>query len=323
VLHTIGGPTTQRCKWNAATRAFDKECTFSGGASRNTFGLPCGPTGVDATGNSCREALSIPRTFEYTLGAERELVQGLALGLDLVYRRFANQYEQRETNRIWNQAGSSVIGFRNGRNETIIDMGTPDGATRFYRGVTASLNKREGRVRSYVSYTLSQLRGTVYNGASNPWGDIPGRDVYLDGPLPDDRLHDLKVSATFAVASWLSLGMRYNFSTGFPYERLYRNEVTGSYEDRRAVRGTDPGRNINDPGDDRELRLPAVQELNLQARLGLQPLIGHKLDFYADALNILNLRTVTAYGQNNGTTFGTETGWLAPFRVRVGMDYKF
>ncbi len=323
VLHTIGDQTSRRCLWNANTQAFDRDCVYSGGASRNTFGMPCGPGGLDATGADCREKLQVPRTYEYTLGAEREVVPGLALGLDLVYREFENQYEQRETNRIWNSSGTAIVGYRNGRNETVLDMGTPDGARRYYRGVTFALKKRQGTVRTYVSYTLSQLRGTVFNGSNNPWGDIPGRDVFLDGPLPDDRRHDLKASATWAATRWLSMGMRYQFASGFPYNRLYRNSVTGSFENYRAFRGINPGQNINDPNDDRELRLPNRQELNLQVRLAMLPLIGHQLDFYVDALNILNLRTPTSYGQNDGQNFGVETDWLDPFRIRLGMNYRF
>jgi hypothetical protein len=257
------------------------------------------------------------------MGAEREIIQGVAMSLDLVYRRFNNQYEQRETNRIWDEAGTRIIGYRNGRPETVIDMGTPDGATRYYRGATLGFNKREGRGRLYVSYTMSQLHGTVFNGAGNQWGDIPGRDVYLDGALPDDRLHDFKVSGTYSATNWLSLGFRYNFASGFQYNRLFRNDGTGSFENYRAARGYNPGNNLNDPADDRELRLPPQQDLNLQVRLNLAPLIGQKLSFYADALNIMNLRTVTSFGANDRQNFGVETGWMAPFRVRLGMDYKF
>jgi hypothetical protein len=323
VVHTIGSQTSQRCLWNANTQAFDRDCVYSGGATRNTVGLPCGPAGLDATGADCREDLTVPRTFEYTLGGEREIVPGLALALDLVYRKFNNQYEQRETNRIWNTSGTAVIGYRNGRAETVIDMGTPDGATRTYRGITAAINKRQGTVRTYVSYTLSQLRGTVFNGANNPWGDIPGRDVFLDGPLPDDRLHAIKASATWAATKWLSLGMRYNFLSGFPYNHLYRNSVTGSYDIYRARRGINPGRNINDPNDDRELRLPNTQDLNLQVRVSLLPFTGQQLDLYVDALNILNLRTATSYGENEGQNFGLEDDWMDPFRMRLGLNYRF
>jgi hypothetical protein len=322
VRHNIGDPVSTRCLYNSVNGLYDKDCEYRGG-TRNTFGLPCGPTGVDAQGNECREKLGVPRTFEYTIGGEREIVPGVALAVDLIYRQFENQYEQRETNRIWNQAGTNIIGYRNGRNETVIDMGTPDGAKRTYRGVTAALNKRQGLVRTYVSYTLAQLYGTVFDGSDNPWGDIPGRDVYLDGPLSDDHRHEIKASATIAATRWLSMGIRYNFTSGFPYNRLFRNEATNGYDNYRARRGVNPGTNLNDPNDDRELRMPERQDLNLQVRVGLLPLIGQKLDFYVDALNILNLRTPTGYGANDGVNFGQETAWMAPFRMRLGLDYKF
>ena len=45
--------------------------------------------------------------------------------------------------------------------------------------------------------------------------------------------------------------MRYSFASGFPYNRLFRNDVTNSYENYRALRGINPGTNLNDPNDDR------------------------------------------------------------------------
>jgi hypothetical protein len=323
VLHTLGSQASQRCKWNSSTSKYDKDCVFGGGLSRNTFGSPCGPTGIDPTGQSCLENLKVPRTFEYTIGAEREIVQGVGLAVDVIYRKFGNQYERSETNRIWDPSGSTVVGYRNGRSETVMDMSTPDGAQRQYAGVTTALNKREGRVKAYVSYTWSQLRGTVFNGSNNAWGDIPGRDPYLDGYLDDDHRHDLKASMQTALTTWLSLGIRYSFQSGFPYNRLFRNDVSGSYENYRAERGVNPNRNLNDPTDDRELRLPTRQEVNAQVRLNLLPLIGQKLDFYVDALNILNSRTPTGYGQNDGTNFGVETAWMSPFRIRLGLNYRY
>jgi len=322
-LHTIGSQASQRCKWNSDTQQYDKDCVFSGGLSRNTYGSPCGPSGIDASGNDCRVPLKVPRTFEYTVGAEREIFQGVGLGLDLVYRKFYNQYESSETNRIWNASGSDVVGYRDGRPQTILDMNTPSGATRYYAGITTSLNKRAGVVKTYFSYTLSQLRGTVFNDSDNPYGDIPGRDIYLNGPGGDDHAHDVKVTMQFSATKWLSFGTRYNFQSGFPYNRLFRNDVTGSYETYRATTGINPGSNLNDAGDDRPLRLPDRQELSIQARVNLQPLIGQRLDFYVDALNVMNLRTPTAFGQNDGQNYGVETGWMAPFRMRLGLNYRF
>ena len=76
--HTLGGQVSQRCRWNPATEQFDASCQWSGGASNSTIGRPCGPSGVDENGVTCDEPLRLPRTWEYTLGAEREVVTNLA-----------------------------------------------------------------------------------------------------------------------------------------------------------------------------------------------------------------------------------------------------
>ena len=117
--------------------------------------------------------------------------------------------------------------------------------------------------------------------------------------------------------------MRYQYASGFIYNRLFLNSVTNSFENYRAPRGVNPGTNINDPTDDRELRYPDTQEFNVQVRFNLLPVLGHQVDFYVDALNVLGLRTPTNYGQNDGQNFGVDTGWMAPFRMRLGLNYRY
>jgi hypothetical protein len=324
--HTLGSQAQRRCRWNPSTSAYDTGCVFTGGLSTNTIGRPCGPDGTNLDGTDCTTPLEVPRTWEYTLGGEREVVQGVALSLDLVHRQFSNQYEINETNRIWNPSGTAIEpsgGYRNGRAETILDLGAPDGAQRRYTGVTFGITKREGRLKSRATYTWSRLRGTVFNSSNNPWGDIPGRDIYLDGMLPDDHPHEIKIILSYQATPWLSFGTRTTYMSGMPYERLFRNDETAAFDQYRARRGTNPGANINDPADDRELRLPDQLEANFQARFNLMPLLGQRLDLYADVLNVLALRTATAVGQNEGQDFAVERSWLDPFRVRIGLDYKF
>jgi hypothetical protein len=331
---TLGGQVAQRCKYNEGGggtldgdgEPFTKECEYSGGASRTTIGLPCGPTGYDATGRRCNTPLGIPRVYEYTLGAEREITPGIAMALDFVLKDFQNQYETRETNRIWNGSGNGLQptgGYRNGRNETVSDLGTPEGAGRTYKGATLALNKREGRFKAKVAYTLSQLRGSVFEGINNQWGDIEPQDVFLWGPLPDDHLHETKLQATYQVTPWLSTGLRYRYNSGVPFSRLYRNPLTGDYNYYNATVGSDGGANRNDPADDRALRRPDIHDFNAQFRVNMMPLTGQQLDFYVDVLNLLALRTPTNIGQEDGRNFGQVTGRMEPFRVRLGLNYKY
>jgi hypothetical protein len=319
--HSIGSRVSQRCEWDNNSKQYDNDCEYSGGASRSTIGLPCGPSGYDQYGNSCRQALQIPRTHEMTLGVEREIIPGVALGLDGIYRAFRNQFDTRETNRVWNRAGSQLERagtYRNGRNQTVSDLATPDSARRNYVGATFGVRKREGRVRVQASYTWSQLKG-----AGGAYGDIPAQDVFLWGYLPDDHRHELKALSTYRLTNWLTTGIRYSYRSGTPYNRLYRNQVTGSFIDQRASLGISPGTNINDPTDDRELRLPDLQSFNLQARLNLQSLIGQRFEIYVDVLNVFGLRTVVDVSQNDGPNFGLPTARLDPLRIRLGANYRY
>jgi hypothetical protein len=324
--HTIGSQTSQRCLWNPATNAYDTGCVYSGGRAGATIGSPCGPGGFDEHGNDCHQKLVVPRTFEITAGGEREVVPGVGVALDYVHRKFSNQYETNETNRIWNPAGTAlnVVGaYRNGRAETINDLETPDGALRRYDGFTLGITKREGRFKANMSYTVSWLTGTVANGTSNPYGDIPARDVYLDGYLPDDHRHEIKGSLSYQALPWLLFGSRTTYLSGLPYDHLYQNGVTNTYDQYRTVRAFDPGTDVNDRADDRSLRLPDQMEVNIQARVNLMPLIGQRLDLYVDVLNALALRTATTLGTNDGQDFGVQRAWMDPFRIRLGINYKY
>jgi hypothetical protein len=324
--HSLGSQAQTNCQWDSTTSTFTKNCTFSGGLSANTFGSPCGPSGLDAQGNSCKTKLKIPTTWEYTAGAEREVVQGLALSLDFVYKKFTNLYEVSETNQVWNPSGSQLDGlggFKNGRNEKVMDLSTSTGAFRRYTGATFGVTKREGRFRTRVSYTLSQLKGTAAADLNNAWGDIPGRNVYLYGYLPDDHRHEVKLNWVYQATPWMSLGMMYNYYSGTPYNHLYRNDQTTNYDNYRAQTGVNAGANVNDPGDDRPLRLPDVHDISAQLRVSLAQLTGQKLELYANVLNVLGLRTTTSVVQNDTADFGTSAGRMAPFRVRLGFNYRY
>jgi hypothetical protein len=319
--HNIGSRVSQTCEYNSSTGEYDRNCTWGGGASRSTIGLPCGPTGVDLEGRSCRERLRIPRTHEFTAGLEREVAPGIALALDAVYKKFTRQYATRESNRFWNQSGTALErngSFRNGRNQTVTDLTTPEFNSRRYRGVTLALRKREGRLKAQAAYTLSELVG-----ADGDYGDNPGQDVFLYGYLGDDHRHEIRSMVTYQTLTWLSNGLRFTYVSGTPYNRNFFNTVLGEYNDRRAQLGYNAGVNINDPGDDRALRLPDIYSVNLQTRINLKPVIGQQLEFYVDILNLFAMRTFTSVTQTDGTSFGRGANRQGPMRMRLGLNYRY
>ena len=122
---------------------------------------------------------------------------------------------------------------------------------------------------------------------------------------------------------WLSLGTTYSYSSGAPYDRLFKNAYSGTFQDYRARRGYTPGANLNDPSDDRELRLPDIQRFNVKVQANLEPLLGIKLEPFVDFLNILNLRTVTQVVTEDGMTFGAPRKLSNPMLLRIGARYRY
>ena len=84
--------------------------------------------------------------------------------------------------------------------------------------------------------------------------------------------------------------------------------------------GINPGTNINDPADDRALRLPDLPEPERPARPSTSSRSSASgLETFVDVLNVLGLRTTTAVAENDGQDFGVQRGRMAPFRIRLGL----
>jgi hypothetical protein len=327
--HTLGSQVSRKCLFNPSTNSFDdSNCTYSGGRSGATVGLPCSPTGYDELGRYCGQKLILPKTWEYTVGAEREIMEGLSFAVDGIYRKFTNQFEKFETNAIWNKAGTALAnggGYKTGKAQSVSDLETPDSAYRRYVGVTGSMTRREGRLKLQASYTWSKLDGTVLDGFNNLYGDIGPRDIFLEGPLGDDHRHEVKLNFSYRFTPWLSTSWRTSYWSGTPYSRNFRNDSTAKFDDRKARVGTNPGVDINNPDDDREARLPDIMNVNAQLAFNFLPLIGQNLEVFADALNVLGLRTTNTVEENDGPSYGTTTqgGRELGLRVRFGMRYRY
>lgn len=316
------------CNWDPVLNTFSSNCFFEGGGTGRTVGQPCGSDRLNPDGSPCNASLKVPRTWEYTAGAEREIVQGVALGGDFVYRRYENPFEEIETNRIWNASGTALSPtgqYRNGRNQVVTDLETPSDAFRRYIGFTSSVHKREGKLKITASYTWSRLQGNVSDGSNNPFGNNPGQNAYLYGYLPGDSRHSIKTQAVWQIHPVFSTGVVYSYTSGSIYQRRFRNDVTGDYTDLRARTGYDPGLQLNDPSDDRELRLPDIQALNLQFSLNVGQLVKSRMnmELTADVLNVLALRTATSVVENEGLTFGQWSGRQGATQMRVGFRFRY
>jgi hypothetical protein len=322
-----------RCNYDPNTGTYSTNCQVGG--QIRTVGKPMGP-GFDAEGKPLDkfnpDALTVPRVHEITFGAEREWLQGFSTGLDFQYRRYNNQWEDLETNVIWNEVGDNAQGFRNGKSEFIYDLETPKEAYRRYVGLTFFARKFIGDWQLMASYTWSRYEGTVAEGFATVYLDRARQAKFFEGFLPDDRRHVLKVAGWYRWRS-LTVGGSLWIGTGTPYDRLYFNSFFNDYEDRRAQRGFDP-RDLTTPKDDQELRTPTRVELNLKVTYRLDQvtkwLLGseQKLELIGEVFNLVNLRTPTRFEERN-LAAGAATSWgdildrQSPFRVRFGLRYRY
>ncbi len=313
------------CNWDPEVQAYVRNCISSGGNSGTTAGLPCGPEGVNPDGSRCTSPLRPPRVWEYTLGFEREILTGISLGADFIYRKFVHQWEDVETNAIWNQGGTGLrreSNFRSGRSEFVFDLQTPEAAQRRYKGLTTTLRKKEGLLKVMASYTWSRTEGTDDSSFATAFLDNPGQSAYYYGPLPADVRHDIRLQANYHFRPWVSAGVVYEFISGRPYNRFSFDSVYQDYSRFTAKRGFDSRGNLN-PDDDVELRTPDLSSLNLQARFNLKPLIGQNVQVFADIFNVLALRTTTDYIEQDGPFWGQPAGRLPPTSARMGLEYRF
>ena len=325
---------SNRCNWDDSTQAYTANCRV-GGQTR-TVGLPQGPE-TDKDGNVLNkynpDFLTIPRVHEATFGAEREWFTGFSTGVDFQFRYYANQWEDLETNVIWNEAGDNSTGFKNGKSEFIYDLETPEDAWRRYMSVSLFARRFVGNWQVMASYTFSRNEGTVSEGFATTYLDRPRQVPFFEGPLPDDRTHVVKVSGWYRFRRSLSVGGSFWVGTGTPYDKLFFNSFFGDYNDRRAPRGVDPG-DLSTPDDDQELRMPTRVALDIKVSYKLADvtdwLFGEaiNLELMGEVFNAFNLRTETRYEDRNlkpgaATQWGDIIDRQNPFRVRVGMRYRY
>jgi len=324
------------CDYDPNTGEYNQNCRL-GGQTR-TVGRPQGPEyyangKVVESSKYDPDALDVPRVHELTFGAEREWLTGFSTGLDFQWRQYTHQWEDLETNVVWNEAGDNSRAFKSGKSEYIFDLETPDEAYRRYLSLSLFARKFSGNWQVMGSYTWSRNEGTVSEGYATTYMDNPRQNIFYDGFLPDDRRHVFKVSGWYRLPWDVTVGGNLWVGTGTPYDRFYFNSFFNEYNDRRAPRGYDPN-DLSTPDDDTELRMPTQLALDIKLTYKLERLtrliVGEplNLELIGEIFNLFNLRTATEY-EDRFLKPGAATQWgdiiakQSPFRVRFGLRYRY
>jgi hypothetical protein len=247
----------------------------------------CGPV-IDALGgpdaNACRPdpgALHIPvrgvdgevaadlraqASDDLAFGAARELSSGLAVGATFQHRALRHVIEDL-------------------RVDDVLVIGNPPGAHRSRDALSLGIGYRGVR----ASYTFSQTRGD-YTGLDYPQRaphlspQFDGAEFLLnrDGPLPDDRRHQLAIDAAHTHGPVL-LGARLRAASGAPLDARAPHPSYGQDETFLLPRGAF-GR--GDVLADLTLRVGWTQQLG-----------GHRLDLFVDLLHAFDPQTAVTVDQ--------------------------
>lgn len=289
-------------------------------------------TGGDTGGRLDGTAKPPPRSDEVSLSIEQALLPALSARLTGMYRLQSHIYSSVESNLVWNETGSAVIGFRDGMPRARFVLDTDEDYFREYAAVELALRGHVSRTGFVMaSYTLSRLYGTSELDEITDTQFVipyvinnPRQRQFLYGPLESDRRHVVKLGFTYAYPKWNAVfGSIFRYSSGAPYSRLYYNSFLNGYFDRRAPRGIDPG-NLNDPTDDRELRGDAIVDWDLFGSWRV-PWRGSADDLAIEVavFNLLNRDAATAVEQRNVPTFGQPLQRQRPLRVSVGLSVRY
>ena len=192
-----------------------------------------------------------------------------------------------------------MVGYRNGVNEAIFRIRTPDEAFTEYTSIELTTSRQFDNFGLIGSYTWSKAYGTNDSQFATGTFDIPQQAPYETGLLSYDRTHAVKVAGSWRDPETLQLsdnvslgflaGWNFQMYSGFPYRPIYYNNY---YQD-----WVNYGNALDDT-----YRTPAYSQTDLKG--GLTVKVGEaKFDLTAEVFNAFNDRTV----ESVETTYGNET----------------
>lgn len=280
-----------------------------------------------------------PRMRQGILGIERELIPGLSVGVNGIWR-FNDQFID------------DVLQFNSSdfRTETLTDPGpkadnlnatsntvtlyrqlsdpldndylitNPEGAERRYRGVEFLATKRmSSRWQLQGSWTISKITGS-YNNNSNAGNSTteyndpntdPRFQPFRTGRLQFDNTHIAKVLGTFRAPWDILASGAYFYTSGATFQRTVRSP---SLPQGRKDLFIEPR------GSQRYDDQPRLDfKLEKQFRFGADRRLGVTFEGF----NVLNNSAINSRTTRSGAEYFKPRGLVVPRRFRIGAVYRF
>ncbi len=237
-----------------------------------------------------------PRTFQASLGFEREVTHGLVLGVDLAHARMRQLPRLFDAN-LAPASGRAEDGRRvyedprpDPRFNRVLRLESTAKGT--YNALTVSARRlwRGGQrwfnrgLQFQAYYTLAKTRDDDSDEllavflSYQDWVDLAQEYTVSD----NDVRHSFKLSGTWRLAGDVELGVALVSSSGLPYTQFSAEDLNldGSFNDRRFTSGRDTGRN--------SFRQPGYLSLDLRVSKAVSLGRNRRLELAADLFNALN-----------------------------------
>ncbi len=318
----------------------------------NLSAAPTGLSAVPPNANIFASDFKNPRTFQTSVGVEREVLTALTLGVDFTYAQMRNLQRLLDIN-IAPSSGTAADGrlvYRNPRPNpkfALIDRAEST-AKGMYNAVTVSAKKRWSTGSTWYNRGL-QLQA-YYTNAHNKDDDSNERkfqDIFYQDWQNlaaeytwsnNDIRHNFVMNATWALANDVQVGAIFNARSGSPYSRLSSVDLNGdgapNGNDRQFIDGKDTGRN--------SYRQQSYSRLDLRLSKAVRLRGPRMVEVAVDLFNTLNAdnRFVSGPTSNSPTTGnqlfnGSGPGGLNPNvgvrdsqlgnprTVQVSLRFKF
>lgn len=270
--------------------------------------------GPRANPNIAHDTLRMPRVDEVLLIVQHEVIEDVAVGVNLAGKFTRNMFEPDETNVIYDEDGSAVIGsrFDNPLNP-IYRLRTPSLATRDYFQADFQLTKISShRWFADLVYTYTQSIGSSSIANSGSFVNDP-QTQFNYGQMNTDLNHVVKAYGAWQLPTdpWTqTLGFTFVYSSGAPLERLYWSDENLGYSLRVRPRGI-------------YYRFPPVWWFSIKFQQELDVRKG-KLTLDFEARNLFNNQapeglSALFYTENRLFTLSRQD----PLQLQFGLRYSF
>lgn len=282
--------------------------------------LPSAPTGASAVppnANIFSSDFQNPRTFQTSIGVEREVLPALTLGVDFTYARMRNLQRLFDIN-IAPASGTAADGrlvYRNPRPNpkfALIDRAEST-AKGMYNAFTITAKRRwsTGSAWYYRGLQLQAYYTVAHNKDDDSnerkfqdlfyqdWQNLAAEYTWSN----NDVRHNFVTNATWLLASDVQVGAILNARSGAPYSRLSSVDLNGdgapNGNDRQFINGRDTGRNT--------YRQANYDRLDLRVNKALRFRGSRSVDLALDLFNALNADNLFVSGPtSNSPTTGNQ-----------------